>query len=134
MERTKKRKLEHIELCMKEKVESDHPTWFEYVRLLHNAVPEIDLDEISTRVRFIGKELSLPLMISSITGGAPKTERVNSVLAEAAECSGIAISVGSQRAGIEDERMAYTYSIVRKKAPNALVVGNIGAPQLIENG
>src|SRR5260370_21610653 len=49
-----------------------------------------------------------------------------------AEELGIAIGVGRQRAGIEKPEIAYTYKVVREKAPNALVFANLGAPQLVK--
>ena len=44
------------------------------------------------------------------------------------------MGVGSQRAGIEDESVADTFSVVREYAPNAFIYANIGLPQVIENG
>ena len=46
------------------------------------------------------------------------------------ESKNIALGVGSQRAAIEHPELADTYTVVRKNAPDCLLVGNIGAPQL----
>ena len=48
----------------------------------------------------------------------------------AAENNGGALGVGSQRAACEHPELADTYSVVRENAPDCLLVGNIGAPQL----
>ena len=67
-----------------------------------------------------------------MTGGTKKTEGINASLAEAAEIMGIAMSVGSQRAALEDPNLEYTFQVVREKAPNAFLIANLGAPQLIK--
>jgi isopentenyl-diphosphate delta-isomerase len=41
------------------------------------------------------------------------------------------MGVGSQRAAIEDKRLEKTFAIVRKKAPTAFLIANIGGVQLV---
>ena len=77
-----------------------------------------------------GKKLDSPLFITAITGGHPAAKEVNRQLAIAAENNGIALGVGSQRAACEHPELEDTYSVVRENAPDCLLVGNIGAPQL----
>ena len=127
---TKNRKIEHIEISLKYNIEGPLSTWFEYVYLIHQANPELDLDEINLEVRVFGRKLKAPLLISGMTGGHPKTLEINAALAEVAEEFGIGIGVGSQRAMIEDSTVTNTYAIVRKKAPTTFVIANIGAAQL----
>jgi isopentenyl-diphosphate delta-isomerase len=57
---------------------------------------------------------------------------VNAVLARAAERHGLAMGVGSQRAALRRPDLDYTYRVVREQAPSAFLIGNIGAPQLID--
>ncbi|MET1124593.1 MAG: type 2 isopentenyl-diphosphate Delta-isomerase [Archaeoglobaceae archaeon] len=131
--RTAKRKIEHVEICATQDVESGY-TGFEDVVLIHNALPEIDYDEVDASVEFLGKKLSFPFLIASMTGGHPETKVVNANIAEAVERAGIGMGVGSQRAAIEDASLQDTFTIVREKAPNAFVYANIGAPQLLHYG
>ena len=77
-----------------------------------------------------GKKLDSPLFITAITGGHPASKDINKQLAIAAEQNNIALGVGSQRAACEHPELADTYSVVRENAPDCLLVGNIGAPQL----
>ncbi|MEM0217783.1 MAG: type 2 isopentenyl-diphosphate Delta-isomerase [Candidatus Nezhaarchaeales archaeon] len=127
------RKLEHVEMCIKEDVEMHiNTTGFEDVWLVHRCLPEIDVSDISLDTEFLGFKLRAPLMISAMTGGHPKTKEVNSALAEVVEELGIAMAVGSQRAALIDESLADTFAVVRKKAPTAYIVANIGAAQLID--
>jgi len=127
---TERRKIEHIEICLTNKVESYTSTWFEYVRFVHNPLPEINIDEIDVSTSFLGRKISLPLMISGMTGGSQISKKINKMLAEVAEQKQIPIGVGSQRAGIENPKLIETYRIVRDVAPTTIVIGNIGAPQI----
>lgn len=126
-----KRKEEGIDVVLEKRVQArETTTMLECVHLVHNALPEIDMDEVDISVGFLGKRLKTPIFVDSMTGGAPKAEKINGVLAQVAEEKGFAMGVGSQRAGLLSTTMAGTYSIARKKAPNAFIFANIGAAQL----
>ncbi len=131
--RTSSRKLDHIRICLEEEVESEY-TGFEDVMLIHNALPEVDFEEIVTEVEFFGKRLSAPLLIASMTGGHPETKEINKNLAIAVEETGIGMGVGSQRAAIEDSRLEDSFSVVRDFAPNAFIYANVGLPQVLKHG
>jgi len=128
---TPSRKLEHIDIVLSQSVEGPGATWLEHVHLVHRAAPEVDFDEVDLQVRFLGKRLRAPIVITGMTGGHRDVAHVNKALAEAAEEFGIALGVGSQRAAIEDPSRAESFSIARKVAPNAVIIANIGAPQLV---
>jgi isopentenyl-diphosphate Delta-isomerase len=127
---TEERKVDHLRIVLGEDVAAKGVTsgWARY-RFRHVALPELDLHAIDTSTTFLGKRLNAPLLISSMTGGAAEAERINLLLAEAAETLGIAMGVGSQRAALRDPRLARTYA-VRKVAPHALIFANLGAVQL----
>lgn len=129
---TPDRKLEHIKICLEEKVESEY-SGFEDVMLIHNALPELNLDEIDTNTRFLGKELSAPFMIASMTGGHRDTKSINKNIAIAVEELKLGMGVGSQRAAIEKPELADSFTVVRDYAPNALIYANIGVAQLLED-
>jgi len=130
---TQKRKIDHIRICLEEEVESEY-NGLEDVMLIHKALPEVDYSKIKTEVDFLGKKLSFPFLIASMTGGHPETKSINANLAEAVEETGIGMGVGSQRAAIENESLADSFTIVREKAPKAFIYANIGAPQVLEEG
>jgi isopentenyl-diphosphate delta-isomerase len=125
-----KRKLRHIHVSLDKNVETDITTGFEDIRLIHKALPEIDLDEVSTETTLFSKKLAAPLIISAITGGTVEAAKINEVLAEVAEEKQIGIGVGSQRIAIDQPETIPTFSIVREKAPSTFVMGNLGCPQL----
>ena len=125
------RKLEHLLICENYDVEfKDKTTGFEDIELIHNVLPEVDKNEIDLSTEAFGKKLDSPLFITAITGGHPAAREVNRQLAIAAENHRIALGVGSQRAACEHPELADTYTVVRENAPDCLLVGNIGAPQL----
>lgn len=126
------RKTSHIDICLKEDVNAHHNYWDD-VHLIHNALPEIDKDEIDLSVKLFGKKLKLPLIISAMTGGCEIGEKINRNLAEAAAEVGVGFGLGSQRPALENKSLIPTYSIV-KEYDIPLVIANIGAPQLITQG
>ena len=125
------RKLEHLLICKNYDVEfKDKTTGFEDIELIHNALPEVDKNGIDLSTDVFGKKLNSPLFITAITGGHPAAKEINKQLAIVAEENNIALGVGSQRAACEHPELEDTYSVVRENAPDCLLVGNIGAPQL----
>jgi len=124
------RKMDHLRICAEHDVASTSlSSGLDQYRLVHRALPELNLDEVDLRVGFLGRLLKAPLLISAITGGAPRARQINRNLAEAAQELGLAMSVGSQRAAIEDSSLEATYQ-VREVAPDVLLFANLGAVQL----
>ncbi len=127
---TSERKLDHIEICLNENIESrNKTTGFEDIDLVHQAAPEINLEEVSIKSSLFGKELNAPIIICPMTGGHKRGKKINLALAKAAQELNIGFGVGSQRAGIEDSKLEETYQ-VRELAPDILLLGNLGATQL----
>ncbi len=125
-----RRKADHIRINLDEEVDFPNlTTGLEHYRLVHQALPELNLDEVDTSVTVFGKRLQAPILISSMTGGTAEAERINLHLAEAAEAAGIAMGLGSQRAGLEESEQAATFQ-VRRVAPTILLFANLGAVQL----
>ena len=127
--RTSKRKGDHLRINLEQDVSSGITTGLERYRFRHDALPELSLDEVSTRATFLGKTLALPLLISSMTGGNEQAGRINQALAESAQQAGIAMGVGSQRAALEDPGSEPSFR-VRDYAPDILLFSNLGAVQV----
>lgn len=127
---TNHRKVEHIRILQEDEDTDRLGTSFDAIQLRHRALPEVDLDAIDSSVSFLGKKLSFPLLISSMTGGNHGDLRhINRNLAEAAERCGVAMAVGSQRVMFTEPEAAASFAL-RDVAPNALLFGNLGAVQL----
>jgi isopentenyl-diphosphate delta-isomerase len=127
---TQQRKKEHLELCLDtQDVTGASGTGLDRYRFVHNALPELDIDEIDLTTVFLGKPLKAPILISSMTGGFDLARKVNRNLAAAAQELGLAMGVGSQRVAIEEPSVADSFQ-VRDVAPNILLLSNLGAVQL----
>lgn len=128
---TNKRKKEHIELCLTDKVEFKEKTnGFDNYEFKHFALTEIDLEEITFSTKFFNKKINYPFLISCMTGGTSEAENINSRLADVASAMNIILGVGSQRQALEDNKFHNSYKVIRKKAQNIPILGNIGAAQL----
>ena len=128
--RTGARKDDHIRINLEEDVSFDQTTTgLERYRFVHQALPELDLEEIDTTTTFLGHQLAFPVLIASMTGGTPHAGQINRILAEVAAAAGIGMGLGSTRAMLEDPGAAWTFQM-RKYAPNLVLFANLGAVQL----
>jgi isopentenyl-diphosphate Delta-isomerase len=124
------RKQDHLRIVVDETVSGlGVTTGLERYRLVHRALPELDLAAIETCTQFLGHELRAPLLISGMTGGVERGAEINRRLAAAAQAVGCAMGVGSQRVALEDPSIASTFR-VRDVAPDILLFANLGAVQL----
>jgi isopentenyl-diphosphate Delta-isomerase len=130
-EEVKQRKIEHVTTSLHNDVSAPQSASWMDVKMVHQALPEVDLDQMDLSVSFLGKRLSYPILVSSLTGGHPDLATINSRLAMIAQEYGLAMGVGSQRAALVNPNLASTYQVVREKAPEAFLIANIGVPQLI---
>jgi len=132
MNKTESRKDEHIKISLEKNVASDHNYWDDIV-LIHDALPEINKEEIDLSTNLFGKKLGVPIIISSMTGGYTKAKKINENLAIAAEKYQLGMGVGSQRAAIEKKDLIETYSVI-KNYDIPLRFANIGASQIVQWG
>lgn len=123
---TQSRKKDHLRIPADFDVQSMPNPWLE-LRLRHNAIPELDFEDVRTETTFLGHQLQAPILISGMTGGTPLAAKVNRRLSSEAGRRGWAMGVGSQRAAIEDSSLAASFDC--GDAP--LRFANLGMPQLI---
>jgi isopentenyl-diphosphate delta-isomerase len=123
------RKADHLALCAQEDVGfRATSTLLECVRLVHDALPDLKLEDVDTSLVLLGKRLRAPIIIASMTGGTEEAGRVNRELAQIAEERGYGFGLGSQRAMHMQPAVASTYQ-VRDFAPKTLLLGNVGMVQ-----
>jgi isopentenyl-diphosphate delta-isomerase len=129
---TENRKAEHIRICLDEKAQARNATaGFEDVQFVHRALPEVDKAKIDVATTVFGHKFSAPLIVGALTGGVAEATRINAAIAEAVETLQLGMGVGSQRAALENPKLAETFAVARKKAPTAFLVANIGGIQLV---
>jgi isopentenyl-diphosphate delta-isomerase len=123
------RKADHLELTARGDVGfRDQGTLFGNVHLVHDALPELHLDDIDLSCTIMGKKLRAPLLIAAMTGGTDHAGKINRDLARIAEARGYAMGFGSQRPMLLNRAAVDSYQ-VRDVAPNILLLGNVGAVQ-----
>lgn len=122
------RKADHIELCATGDVGfHTKTTLLEQVELVHDALPELSLEDIDLSISILGKKLRAPIFVAAMTGGTERARQINRELARIAEEHGYGFGLGSQRAMLNESHATYD---VREVAPTTLVLGNIGAVQV----
>ncbi|MEN7973400.1 MAG: type 2 isopentenyl-diphosphate Delta-isomerase [Verrucomicrobiota bacterium] len=130
MKSINQRKLDHVNIVSEGGEVDRRKTYFDRIHLTHRALPELNLSEVDPSTKFMGKDFSFPLLISSMTGGADdEFVKINQNLAKAAEAEGVGLAVGSQRIFLSDEAARASFEL-RQHAPTALLLGNLGAVQL----
>jgi isopentenyl-diphosphate delta-isomerase len=126
------RKDDHIRVSLEEDVDAKRvDAGFDGYRFEHCALPELDLDEVSSATEVLGKALAAPVLISCMTGGTREAGRINANLAEAAGELGLPMGLGSGRVLLEDPAAGRSFQ-VRSYAPDALLLANLGAVQLAQ--
>lgn len=132
--RIEDRKKEGIMITLNEQVQAKQAsTLLECVHFIHNALPELNLEDIDISTNYLHHRFSAPILIDAMTGGTPAATRLNETLAKAAAEYGLGMGVGSQRAGLKSEALADTYKVVRRAAPDIFLMANIGGAQLAES-
>ncbi len=125
----KQRKADHLDLCATDAVAfQKKTTLLEHVRLVHQSLPDIDLDAIDLSVELLGKTLKAPIVIAGMTGGHERAAEVNHTLASIANERGYGFGLGSQRAMQKRPDTKWTFQ-VREHAPDVLLLGNVGVVQ-----
>lgn len=132
MSKIENRKAEHVDIVAKDASMDRRKFYFDDIHLTHRALPEISLKDVDPSIEFLGKKLSFPFLISSMTGGSDEAiHTINHNLARAAEAEGVAMGVGSQRVMFHDPAARSSFEL-RGFAPHALLFANLGAVQLNE--
>lgn len=128
-----RRKDDHLDIVLdRHKAATRVSAGWSQVQFEHCALPELDHAAIDLRASLLGTPLQAPLLISSMTGGAARSEAINRHLAEAAQALGIAMGVGSQRVSLQTGNDQGLTGELRRLAPDIVLLSNIGAAQLLE--
>jgi isopentenyl-diphosphate Delta-isomerase len=124
-----RRKRDHLRIAAGPGVTHAISSGLDGLRLRHRALPERDLADVSLDTVLLGRPLRAPLLISAMTGGVREATVVNERLARAAADHGVAMTLGSGRALLDDPSLLRTYVGAAPDRP-PLLLGNLGTAQL----
>lgn len=126
------RKKQHIDEYLKSTYKNS--TLFDDIFIEHNALPELDFEEISTETNFLGKAISYPLMINAITGGTQFSREINRSLSKIAKAFNIPMAVGSQTIALIDEESHESFRVVRDiMGEDGVILSNLSANASVED-
>lgn len=124
-----KRKDDHVKYALSlEDSEND----FQAVQFIHNSLPQLNWDDVSTTSHYFGRDFKYPIYINAMTGGSEKTKAINRKLAMIAKTFDLAISVGSQHVALDEPHLEDTFKIIRETYPEAFIIGNVSANATVD--
>lgn len=125
------RKKDHIRISLMDESQSlAHDDWSR-IQLIPEALPEMNLDEVTLNVESLGRVWRSPYFVSSMTAGHSDSLNLNSILAEACSEKGWLLGVGSQRRELNDDNASKEWKAIRQRYPRVHLASNIGLSQLI---
>lgn len=130
-EQFEQRKQDHIKLALMSENQTAELSTFDSINLIHDALPDLNFDEISINGSRFGQVVEKPFIISSMTAGHKKAKHINHNLIEACALNGWAMGVGSQRRELTDPKAAFEWHDLRRNFPEVSLYSNLGIAQLI---
>jgi len=126
-----KRKKDHIDLALSSKTQGLTSTHFDQIRLIHEAFPQFNLDEVKLSTTLLEHDFASPHFVSSMTAGHSESLSINEVLAAAAEKNQWLMAVGSQRRELTDSKASSEWKRIVKNHKKLKLVSNIGIEEVI---
>jgi isopentenyl-diphosphate delta-isomerase len=126
------RKMDHVRHALELNQTNASSHSFDDVKMIHQCLPEMDVDSVSLNVTIGELFLSSPILINAMTGGAEETYQINHDLSTAAKECGIAMAVGSQMSALKRPEMAKTYRVARDVNPKGVLFANLGGEANVE--
>ncbi|WP_419419273.1 type 2 isopentenyl-diphosphate Delta-isomerase [Legionella sp. D16C41] len=127
-----KRKEDHIELALLSSNQASEFNIFDQVSLQHEALPDLNFNDLSITSQRFGQVVSKPFLVSSMTAGHRRAKAINQTLLAACAQSGWAMGVGSQRRELFDNDAANEWHSLRIDFPEVDLFSNLGIAQLLE--
>jgi len=127
-----KRKQDHIELALMPANQAESCNIFDSITLIHEAMPDINFEDITIASSRFGKPVPNPFLVSSMTAGHEKAAIINRHLMEACAARHWVMGVGSQRRELTDEAASQVWLPLRRDFPAISLFGNLGIAQIID--
>ena len=126
------RKRDHIDIVLGKPTQTTQYSGLDDFQLIHEALPDLNFEDISLSTRRFQEETSSPFLVSSMTAGHKGSIDINQVLMTACQETGWIMGVGSQRRELSDDSAAREWKGLIKKYPDVELLSNIGIAQLCQ--
>jgi isopentenyl-diphosphate delta-isomerase len=130
----RERKREHVELALAPSSQTGTAAGWDDITLVPAALPGVSPGDVDLATDLVGRRLAAPIVLAGMTGGHAEAAELNATLGAVAQRRGLAVGVGSQRAALVAPGLADSFTAVRRRAPDAVVLANVGACQLADQG
>ncbi len=121
------RKRDHIELAFQSQIEARQLDKRFYYEPLLSPHPE---SKSASIINFLGKDLKVPIWVSSMTGGTEIARTINQNLARACKEFGMGMGLGSCRSLLKSDEMLPDFDIRDSIGPDLPLFANLGIAQL----
>ncbi len=127
------RKRAHIQHSLNMAHQALGQSGLEAVHLIHEALPDLDFDEIDLNSTCLGQKISTPFFIAGMTAGHSAALEINQTLARVCQERGWALGIGSQRRELESSESALRnqWCQFKDQFPKLIFFANLGLSQLI---
>ncbi len=126
------RKRDHLNLSLKDKNEAKGLSGLENIQLLHDALPELNFQDVTLTTSVLGWRCFTPFLMSSMTAGHDQGAAINLKLAKVAAKKKWLMGIGSQRRQLFDNSAVEEWKRLRERVPDVELLGNLGLTQLIK--
>lgn len=126
------RKLDHLRLALEGSFQAVGLSGFDKVQLVHEALPELNWEDLRLASVCLGFEKATPFYVSGMTAGHSEARKINESIAQACMERGWGFGVGSQRRELFDSSAVSDWEGFRRKFPTLQIFSNIGVSQLVE--
>lgn len=122
------RKDEHLSLATATYQRAHTHHYFDQVRLIHNALPEMAVKDVDHRVQLATSlQLEWPFYLEAMTGGSNQAAKINRTLASLANKHHLAMATGSLSVALKEPATRPSFTVVREENPAGIVIANLGA-------
>lgn len=128
------RKDEHLSLATATYQRAHQYHYFDQVRLIHDALPEMAVKDVDHHVQLADNlRLEWPFYLEAMTGGSNQAAKINRILARLARKHHLAMATGSLSVALKEPATQASFTVVREENPDGIVIANLGADASLAN-